>query len=74
MGDNGSDGDDNTVLIANEIFTKEPGPVNSIQLQLEEETSYYAGSNVDSFIEEILCNIVYYGIQILFNKNIIYQT
>ena len=62
---------DNTVLIANAIFTKDPGPINSIQLELEEETSCYAMSNVDSFIEEILCNILYHGIIILFNKEML---
>jgi len=63
---------DNTFVIANVIFTKDPGSVNSIQLQLEDNTIDYATSNsngVDSFIEEILCNILYHGIKIIFNKN-----
>lgn len=63
---------DNTFVIANDIFTKDPGLVNSIQLQLEDNTIDYATSNsngVDSFIEEILCNILYHGIKIIFNKN-----
>ena len=63
---------DNTLVIANVVFTKDPGPVNSIQLQLEDNTIDYATSNkngVDSFIEEILCNILYHGVKIVFNKN-----
>ena len=63
---------DNTLFIANVVFTKDPGPVNSIQLQLEDNTIDYATSNkngVDSFIEEILCNILYHGIKIVFRKN-----
>lgn len=63
---------DNTKMIAESIFTKDPGPINSIQLELEETTSDFAVNNkagVDSFIEEILCNIIYHGIKIVFNYN-----
>lgn len=63
---------DNTLTIANVIFTKDAGPINSIQLQLEDNTIDYATSSsngVDGFIEEILCNILYHGIKIIFNKN-----
>lgn len=63
---------DNTRMIAESIFTKDPGLVNSIQLELEENTKDYSEKNnsgVDSFIEEILCNIIYHGIKILFYYN-----
>ena len=63
---------DNTKMIAESIFTKDPGPINSIQLELEETTKDFAESNnsgVDSFIEEILCNIIYHGIKIVFYYN-----
>jgi hypothetical protein len=63
---------DNTKMIAESIFTKDAGPVNSIQLELEESTKNFAinnNSGVDSFIEEILCNIIYHGIKIVFNYN-----
>lgn len=63
---------DNTRMIAETIFSKEPGPINSIQLELEETTKDFAernNSGVDSFIEEILCNIIYHGIKIVFHYN-----
>lgn len=63
---------DNTKMIAEVIFSKAPGLINSIQLELEETTKDFAASNnsgVDSFIEEILCNIIYHGIKIVFYYN-----
>ena len=63
---------DNTKMIAESIFTKDPGSINSIQLELEETTTDFAVNNksgVDSFIEEILCNIIYHGIKIIFHYN-----
>lgn len=64
---------DNTRIIAESIFTKNPGSVNSIKLELEESTKDFAENNnsgIDSFIEEILCNIIYHGIKIIFNYNV----
>lgn len=61
---------DNTKMIAENIFTRDPGLVNSIELELEEQTREFAINNnggVGVFIEEILCNIVYHGIKIIFS-------
>lgn len=58
---------DNTREIANQIFTRPPQPKNSIQLQLEEQTSDIATKEgADKFIFEILSVITLHGVQILF--------
>ena len=64
---------DNTRMIAESIFTKDPGPVNSIKLELEDTTKDFAENNnsgINSFIEEILCNIIYHGIKIVYHDNL----
>jgi hypothetical protein len=59
--------EDNIEEIAMNIFTKPPGPCNSIQLQLEELTADIAmEQGVENFIFDILCLITHRGIQILF--------
>lgn len=58
---------DNTKQIAIEIFSKSPRPANSIQLQLEEQTSDIATKEgADAFIFEILSVITLHGVEILF--------
>jgi cellulose synthase/poly-beta-1,6-N-acetylglucosamine synthase-like glycosyltransferase len=67
-----SDTQDNTRIIAESIFKHQPRIKDSIKLELEEITADYAQNNksgVDSFIEEILCNIIYHGVKIIFNYN-----
>jgi hypothetical protein len=67
-----SDTQDNTRIIAESIFKHQPRIKDSIKLELEERTADYAQNNksgVDSFIEEILCNIIYHGVKIIFNYN-----
>ena len=68
--------DDNTGLIAFEIFSKPPKPRNSIQLSLEEETSEIAQSDgVDHFVFNILTIIIMHGVEILFgHRNILRLT
>uniref|UniRef100_A0A6C0DZE9 Uncharacterized protein n=1 Tax=viral metagenome TaxID=1070528 RepID=A0A6C0DZE9_9ZZZZ len=58
---------DNLDEIARAMFTKPPGDVRSIQLQLEEETADIATyEGVDSFVFNILFLLTYKGMQILF--------
>jgi len=58
---------DNTREIAEQIFRKPPGPPDSIQLYLEEQTSDMASrSNASQFINEILTVITMHGVEILF--------
>ena len=67
-----SDTQDNTRIIAESIFKHQPRIKDSIKLELEEITADYSQNNksgVDSFIEEILCNIIYHGVKIIFNYN-----
>lgn len=58
---------DNTKEVAIQIFNKPPQPKNSIQLQLEEQTSDIATKEgADAFIFEILSVITLHGVEILF--------
>lgn len=59
--------EDNINEIALQIFSKPPGPINSIQLQLEELTANIAEEQgVESFVFDILCLLTHRGIQILY--------
>lgn len=58
---------DNTKEIAEAIFSKPPGKLNSIDLSLEEQTANEAAKyNIDNFISNILHLITLHGIRILF--------
>jgi len=65
--------DDNTKEIAEQIFCKQPQPINTIQLGLEEATADIAESEgVERFIFNILSIILMHGIEILFgHRNIL---
>lgn len=67
---------DNTEEIAQIIFTKPPGAVNSNNLSLEDETSYIAEqTGVEPFILNILRLITLHGIKILYgHTNILMLT
>jgi hypothetical protein len=69
---NEDDGYDNIVEIAEEIFSKPPGPPNSIQLELEEDTSYMARDvGIADFVFQILYLITFNGIEKLYgHKNV----
>ena len=59
--------DDNTREIAEQIFSKPPQAINSIQLQLEDTTADIAvREGVQQYVFEILSVILLHGIEILF--------
>jgi hypothetical protein len=59
--------DDNTFEIAQAIFSKQPGLLNSIDLSLEDETSFLAEKHgVNEFVSNILRIITLHGVKILF--------
>ena len=59
--------DSNIDEIVEQIFSKPPGPPNSIQLQLEEQTAEIASQDgVENFIFSILCMITVKGIEKLY--------
>lgn len=66
---------DNTRSIAEQIFTKRPQPKNSIQLQLEEQTSEIALTDplgAERFVMNIIGMITMHGVDILYgHKNIL---
>ncbi len=64
---------DNIDEIAEAIFSKPPGPPNSVQLQLEDLTAEIAEQEgVDNFVFNILCLLTFKGMQKLYgHKNII---
>lgn len=65
---------DNTKEIAFDIFSKNPLPKNSIQLQLEEscvDLDTTPTQDIDDFVFDILMMITFHGIEILYgHKNI----
>jgi hypothetical protein len=66
--------ENNIEEIALKIFSRPPGPCNSIQLQLEELTADIAmEQGIESFIFDILCLLTQKGIQILFGINNFWQ-
>ena len=71
------DTNDNTRHIAEAIFTRAPGPKNSIDLSIEDpHTSEIArSSGIDNFTNTILSLITFHGIYILFgHKNLLLLT
>lgn len=63
------DTNDNITEIAKAIFSKPPGNPGSIQLQLEEETSFIAQQEgVSSYIFEILCVLTLKGVEELYGS------
>jgi len=69
---------DNTRSIAEQIFTKDPQPKNSIQLQLEEQTYDMALTDpvgAEHFIMNIIGMITMHGVDILYgHRNILNLT
>lgn len=63
---------DNTKEIAFEIFSKNPLPKNSIQLQLEDScVDLDTTQDIDDFVFDVLTMITFNGIEILYgHKNI----
>lgn len=60
--------------IVEHIFSKPPGPPNSIQLQLEEQTAEIAlEDGVENFIFSILCMITVKGIEKLYGHKEIHN-
>lgn len=58
---------DNINEIAEQIFTKPPGPPKSIELQLEEITADLAQTTgVTTFVFNILCLLTFRGMEILY--------
>ena len=68
--------DDNLDDLVEQILGNPPQPPGSIQLQLEEETSYIAQKQgVEQFVFDILCMITIKGVQKLFgHKNLLKLT
>jgi predicted nucleic acid-binding protein len=61
---------DNLEEIAQQIFTKQYGPPNSIELQLEEVTCDIALKyGIENFISNILCIITIKGVKILYGED-----
>jgi hypothetical protein len=66
---------DNINEIVEKLFSKHPLDENSIQLELDEESSFIALEDFDNYIFELMCLITLGGIEYLFgHRNLLQLT